>query len=100
MSIDWGTLHDKLPTDTSSGDDSNNDYTEKRRQIFSQYFDVNNNGYCSLAECDKGLTELLSNTPIHLAKPVILRAFTSAKTVAQERGGSNSSNSSSSSSSD
>jgi hypothetical protein len=84
MTIDWTTLNAKLPTEKSP-DDGNNDDTEQRRHIFTQYFDVNHNGYCSLAECDKGLTELLSSTSINLPKPVILRAFTSAKTVAQEK---------------
>ena len=92
MTIDWASLHAKLPTEKSSESD-----TEQRRQIFARYFDVNNNGYCSLAECDKGLSELLvsaddsndgeNNTmSIVLTKPVILRAFTSAKTIAQEKG--------------
>ncbi len=89
MTIDWASLHAKLPTEKSSEGD-----TEQRRQIFARYFDMNSNGYCSLAECDKGLSELLassddseSNTmSIVLTKPVILRAFTSAKTIAQEKG--------------
>ena len=97
MKIDWTTLNAKVPTEKSS--DESNEFTEQRRHIFTQYFDVNSNGYCSLAECDKGLTELLASsnldsdgndTSIILTKPVILRAFTSAKTIAQEKGGSES----------
>ena len=95
MTIDWTTLNVKLPTEKSS--DGNDDHTEQRRRIFTQYFDMNNNGYCSLAECDKGLTELLNDTSVNISKPVILRAFTSAKTVAQEKGVHNNSSSSSSS---
>ena len=95
MTIDWTTLNAKLPTEKSSNE--NDDHTEQRRQIFTQYFDMNNNGYCSLAECDKGLTELLNDTSVNISKPVILRAFTSAKTVAQEKGVHSNSSSSSSS---
>ena len=95
MTIDWTTLNVKLPTEKSS--DGNDDHTEQRRRIFTQYFDMNNNGYCSLAECDKGLTELLNDTSVNISKPVILRAFTSAKTVAQEKGVHSNSSSSSSS---
>jgi Ca2+-binding EF-hand superfamily protein len=99
MPIDWTTLNAKLPTEKFS--DQSNEFTEQRREIFTQYFDVNRNGYCSLAECDKGLTELLltssnvdndnNDMSIILAKPVILRAFTSAKSIAQEKGRSESS---------
>lgn len=102
MTIDWTTLNAKLPTAKSS--DQSNEFTEQRRQIFTKYFDVNSNGFCSLAECDKGLTELLTSSNVDnndnnddistiVTKPVILRAFTSAKNIAQEKDGSDNTNS-------
>lgn len=82
----WSVLNDKLPTEISE-----NNETERRRDIFNQYFDMNQNGYCSLAECDKGIQELLSsvgNATKIFTKPVILSAFTSAKVIATEHGSS------------
>lgn len=82
--VDWTVLNEKLPTETLS-----DDQVEQRRIIFNQYFDINQNGYCSLAECDKGILELLSsveNASTIFTKPVILRAFTSAKVIATEHG--------------
>jgi hypothetical protein len=95
--IDWTVLNELLPTEKSSGgssDDHDDDATqqqERRRRIFTQYFDSNNNGICSLAECDKGIQELLPtfyNNHV-LTRPVILRAFTAAKGIGQEEGSSN-----------
>lgn len=95
--INWTFLDEKLPTEKSpDGDDK---WKEQRRAVFTQYFDGNNNGYCSLAECDKGLSELLSSNDgsddmsTIVTKPVIIRAFNSAKSVAQERCNAGSTNS-------
>jgi hypothetical protein len=107
QTIDWTVLNELLPTEKSSGgssDHTNDDdnaaqqqqqQQELRRRIFTQYFDSNNNGICSLAECDKGIQELLP-TFYHshvLTRPVILRAFTAAKGIGQEEGSSNNSGS-------
>jgi hypothetical protein len=103
QTIDWTVLNELLPTEKSSGgssDDHANDHDtddaaqqqqqqERRRSIFTQYFDSNNNGICSLAECDKGIQELLPtfyNNHV-LTRPVILRAFTAAKGIRQEEEG-------------
>lgn len=69
--IDWAGLKAKLPTERTS------DLQEKRRALFES-FDPNGNGYLSLAEVDKGLTEL-GVTPDPLPKKVIMRAFQAAK---------------------
>ena len=45
------------------------------------YFDVNNNGYLSLAEVDKGLHDVIQIPELTALKPVIIRAFNAAKTV-------------------
>jgi len=44
------------------------------------YVDVNNNGYASLAEIDKGLRDVIKLPALFNLKPVIIRAFTAAKT--------------------
>jgi Ca2+-binding EF-hand superfamily protein len=109
--IDWSIFDELLPTEKASIDTTTdvNDtddaqqqqYTDQRRTIFTQYFDPNQNGYSSLAECDKGIQDLLrssssSSIPPEViatifTKPVIIRAFTSAKSIAQQQHGSDSS---------
>ena len=37
--------------------------------------DVNNNGYVSLAEVDKGMRDVLGLDEIYLSKPVMMRAW-------------------------
>lgn len=59
------------------------DAKAKRNEIFDR-FDPNGNGYLSLAECDKGMSELENWSDI--PKPVLLRAFMAAKGVAQQHG--------------
>ena len=43
-------------------------------------FDVNGNGYLSLAELDKGIRDVLQLPELFNLKPVIIRAFNAAKT--------------------
>ena len=44
------------------------------------YFDVNGNGYLSLAEVDKGMRDVVRLPQLFEIKPVLMRAFTAAKT--------------------
>jgi hypothetical protein len=74
--INWTLLNEKLPTEKSPDDQS-----EQRRTIFDTYFDINGNGYSSLAECDKGIKELLPNYSDFFTSQVILRAFSAAKGI-------------------
>jgi len=57
----------------------------KRADIFKR-FDVNGNGYLSLAEVDKGLRDILNLDDIFDAKPVIIRAFNAAKGLGTKEG--------------
>lgn len=43
-------------------------------------FDVNGNGYLSLAEVDKGIRDVIQLPELFQLKPVLIRAFTAAKT--------------------
>jgi len=43
-------------------------------------FDVNGNGYLSLAEVDKGMRDVVRLPKLFDLKPVLMRAFTAAKT--------------------
>jgi len=49
----------------------------KRLEIFKG-FDVNANGYLSLAEIDKGIRDVLDLPELFEAKPVIMRAYKAA----------------------
>jgi hypothetical protein len=51
----------------------------QRLRIYAQ-FDMNNNGYLSLAEIDKGIRDVLELPELFDAKPVIIRAYTAART--------------------
>lgn len=42
-------------------------------------FDVNGNGYLSLAEVDKGMRDVLQLPELFELKPVLMRAFQAAK---------------------
>lgn len=44
------------------------------------YFDVNGNGYLSLAEVDKGVRDVIQLPELFELKPVLIRAFTAART--------------------
>lgn len=68
----WAELNYKLPYGTSP------EATKRRAEIWAA-FDVNSNGYISLAECDKGCTDVLNLPTIFKLKPVLMRAFQAAK---------------------
>ena len=44
------------------------------------YFDMNGNGYLSLAEVDKGMRDVVQLPILFQLKPVLMRAFQAAKT--------------------
>jgi Ca2+-binding EF-hand superfamily protein len=68
----WKLINSKLVVDkTPEG-------KAKRKEQFDG-FDVNHNGYLSLAEVDKGLRDILQLDDLFDCKPVIMRAFQSAK---------------------
>lgn len=52
--------------------------TAKRQKIWES-FDVNGNGYLSLAEVDKGMRDVLNLPVLFNSKPVLIRAFNAAK---------------------
>ena len=68
----WDTLREKLPYETTP------EATEKRKKIW-EGFDVNGNGYLSLAEVDKGMIDVLNLPQLFDLKPVLMRAFQAAK---------------------
>jgi len=57
------------------------DADKQRRKTLFGKFDPNGNGVLSLAEVDKGLSELLA--PTSLPKPVVNRAFHAARAIAK-----------------
>ena len=68
----WETLREKLPYKTDEQD------TARRKKIW-EGFDVNGNGYLSLAEVDKGFIDVLNLPKLFKLKPVLIRAFNAAK---------------------
>ena len=46
---------------------------------------MNGNGYLSLAEVDKGMRDIIQLPTLFAAKPVLMRAFTAAKTKAKSK---------------
>merc|ERR1719355_563691 len=70
--IDWSNIHLKLPHQRTR------EARQQRRKLFRD-FDVNGNGYLSLAEVDKGIRDVLQLDDVFDAKPVIMRAFQAAK---------------------
>jgi hypothetical protein len=68
----WEELEAKLPSGDTEGD-------VQRRNNYWGAIDVNNNGYLSLAEVDKGLRDVIQLPELFQLKPVIMRAFQVAK---------------------
>ena len=65
-------IRNKLPAQNTPEDQA------KRNQYWT-YFDVNSNGYISLAETDKGIRDVLQLPELFALKPVLIRAFNAAK---------------------
>jgi len=60
------------------------EHKAKRDQYWSG-FDVNSNGYLSLAEIDKGITDVVQLPNLFAAKPVLMRAYMSAKAISKAK---------------
>jgi hypothetical protein len=74
----WKELQEKLPWRNTPEDKANRD------QIWSA-FDMNGNGYLSLAEVDKGMRDVVQLPTLFAAKPVLMRAFTAAKSMVKSK---------------
>merc|ERR1719171_2602657 len=70
--LDWAAIHKKLPYEKTP------EAKAQRRKLW-QGFDINGNGYLSLAEIDKGIRDILEVDEIFNAKPAIMRAYKAAK---------------------
>jgi len=82
--IDWDAMRAKLPTERT-------DSAKAQRLELFQSFDPNSNGYLSLAEVDRGLTQLGLATPQGggvINKKVMMRAFQAAKGANDAQSGS------------
>eukprot|EP00759_Apiculatamorpha_spiralis_P004021 PhF_6_TR12276/c0_g1_i3/m.19470 len=77
MSINWAEIDAKMPTALTP------EQKHTRMQLYNQ-FDPNGNGYLSLAECDKGVRDVLGLGSIFNCKPAIIRAFQAAKNIDQK----------------
>eukprot|EP01063_Lacrimia_lanifica_P039276 TRINITY_DN859_c0_g3_i1.p1 TRINITY_DN859_c0_g3~~TRINITY_DN859_c0_g3_i1.p1 ORF type:complete len:248 (+),score=100.41 TRINITY_DN859_c0_g3_i1:67-810(+) len=73
--MDWDGIAAKLPARKTEAE------KQKRKDMFRQ-FDINGNGYLSLAEVDKGLRDVIQCDAIFKSKPAILRAFNAVKDIA------------------
>jgi len=71
------TINSKLPFERDD------EQKARRKDMFSQ-FDPNGNGILSLAEIDKAMRDVLQCDTLFDAKPAIMRAFQSAKTVSKK----------------
>ena len=78
--IDWGAIAAKLPVKKHDIDHI------KARQKLWKSMDINNNGFLSLAEVDKGIRDALKIDNFFNTKPVIMRAFEFAKSYCPAKG--------------
>ena len=74
----WDELKEKLPWHKTAED------LARRKAIWNS-FDVNGNGYLSLAEVDKGMRDVVRLPALFALKPVLIRAFTTAKTIVKAK---------------
>jgi len=72
--VNWRQITEKLPAGMNESSKA------KRMQLYAQ-FDPNGNGYLSLAEVDKGCRDVLELYDLFDCKPVIMRAFQSARSA-------------------
>ncbi len=70
--IDWKEINSRLPIEKTKED------AAKRKKMF-RAFDGNGNGFLSLAECDKGIRDVLKLEQLFDCKQPIMRAFQAAK---------------------
>merc|ERR1712168_1457204 len=73
-SIDWAAINEKLPYQRTD------EQKAKRKEIFNS-FDVNSNGYVSLAEVDKGMRDVLGSDDLFDCKDAVNASFHYAKKV-------------------
>lgn len=66
QNIDWEQITSKLPVEKHQKND---------RLRMWRSFDVNGNGYLSLAECQKGIRDVIKSDHLFDSKPAIMRAF-------------------------
>ena len=74
----WKTLEEKLPW-------RNTPEHKSKREEYWAGFDVNGNGYLSLAEIDKGITDVVQLPVLFAAKPVLMRAYMAAKAISKAK---------------
>jgi hypothetical protein len=74
----WAQLKEKLPYQKTDED-------KQKRIAQWQKIDVNNNGMLSLAEVDKGMRDVVQLPMLFDLKPVLMRAFQAAKSVAPSK---------------
>lgn len=74
----WAELKAKLPWEKTEA---------QRKQRLDQWrqIDMNGNGLLSLAEIDKGLRDVIRLPALFKTKPVLMRAFTAAKTKVKSK---------------
>ena len=70
--FDWNALLARLPVKKTPED------REKRKKMWNA-IDMNGNGYCSLAELDRGIQDVLLLPEVFDCKRPIMRAFQAAK---------------------
>ena len=79
LSLDYQQFNELLPTSNSLAD-------IKRCDKLFKLFDINTNGYLSLAEIEKGFRDILHYSDlIKIAAPVFLRAYYIAKNYNQKK---------------
>ena len=76
--IDWSAMAGEFPIGQDEDD------KRERSKLFN-LMDPNGNGYLSLAEVDKGVRDVLCCDEIFDCKPVIMRAFQTAKNAAKTK---------------
>lgn len=75
----WAELKEKLPFEKT-------EESKQKRIAQWQKIDVNGNGYLSLAEIDKAMRDDIGLPVLFDLKPVLMRAFQAAKSVAPSSG--------------
>ena len=74
----WAELKEKLPY-------AKTDFDKEKRLKQWRAIDVNGNGLLSLAEIDKGMRDVIQLPSLFTLKPVLIRAFTIAKTKVKSK---------------
>ena len=79
--VDWAEVRSKLPF-------AKDDPAEaaRRKDLFLR-FDMNGNGFLSLAEIDKGIRDEIRLPAMFNAKPVIMRAYQSSRSASSSAAG-------------